>query len=675
MFRKLISNLPFNPSLVGQVSFYAKRVNEEATVRRAGFALIALAMFIQMFAIIAPPEKSLAASDNHIINGLRTRDDILAAWNRAGSDIPAIYGKFGLTKADIEKLPMNPNTSLKSDSGPDYWTIGRNSLSNYANVNYLYKLSEVALNTGPTTVYMRQLRAWDIQNPYNLYQAFTGVKADGTRFWILLDCGNYVQVGKYAPKTPTLDLRKTIVGATTKFKPGDTFTFRFEYRDTVQDSLAENVILHDDFDTAHYTMVTSLPGLNGGSLSYPVGSLSYTPNYNVLNISVRLKNPFPGDNGKTCNAAKLTSANAVEAWGGPACATVTTPCAYNPALVVGDPACKPPVDKCQYNPNIPKTDPACKPPVDPCKYDPSKPANDPTCKEPSVLCSLVDTDLDKITRVASFKTTVSTTNESATKIKSYTYDFGDNKTETFASTALIHTTKHTYAAGAFTAKVTAAYTVNGDTTNTVKKVECSAHIEFENDKPFGEMKKVKNITQNLEGEKALAAKLQAGDVLEYSLITSNTQDYARKNYVVVDYVGDILDYADVDTAHLATTGGTYDATTKKISFKHASIAAKTDVTDVFRVKLKNPLPATNSPSAVSGSFDCRISNKYGNELNMIVACPTVKGLETIPNTGPGTSMMLGFAIVTIVGYFFARARIMAKELAIIKSEYLPSGGY
>jgi hypothetical protein len=225
------------------------------------------------------------------------------------------------------------------------------------------------------------------------------------------------------------------------------------------------------------------------------------------------------------------------------------------------------------------------------------------------------------------------------------------------------------------AKVTVAYTVNGDTSNTVKKVECSTPIEFENDKPFGEMKKIKNITQNLEGDKAIAAKLQAGDVLEYSLITSNTQDYARKDYVVVDYVGDILDYADVDTAFLTTQGGTFDTATKKISFKVPSIAAKTDLTKVFRVKLKNPLPSTNSPSAVSGSFDCKISNKYGNELNMDVACPTVKGLETLPNTGPGTSMMLGFTIVTIVGYFFARARIMSRELALIRAEYAPAGGF
>ena len=125
MFRNLVSNLPFNPSLVQQVSFYAKRVQQESTLRRIGFSLIALAMFIQMFAIIAPPEKSLAFSDNHIINGLTTKAGILSAWDTPSTDVALIYGKMGLTRADIEKLPNTPNTSIVSDRA-DYWSIGRN---------------------------------------------------------------------------------------------------------------------------------------------------------------------------------------------------------------------------------------------------------------------------------------------------------------------------------------------------------------------------------------------------------------------------------------------------------------------------------------------------------------------------------------------------------------------
>ncbi len=660
MFKKLISNLPFNPSLVSQVSFYTKRIQQEASVRRMGFGLIALAMFIQMFAVIAPPERSLAASDNHIINGLRTKRDILAAWDRTGSDIPAIYGKFGLTRADINSLPMNPNTTIKSNSGPDYWTIGRNSLSNYSNVNYLYKLSEVALTVSPsTTIYMRQLSAWDIQNPFNTYSAFTGIKADGTRFWILVDCGNYTQEGKFTLKEPKMEFRKTVVGNPATLKPGDNFTFRFEYRNGVQDSLARNVILADTLDLANYDIISpSNLTLRDNILRFPLYDIGYTPNFNVLDITVRLKNPFPGVTGKTCNVAMLESANSLGIPGGPACVNVVTPCTYNPALAANDPACKPPV-----------------PPKKPCTFDPNLNEGDAACEAPKLVCSLIDTDLNKSTRVATFKTTVETTNAKSTKIISYGYDFGDKKTDTILSNTLTNTTKHTYAAGIYDAKVTVNYTVNGDVTQTAKKVECSAPISFEADKPFGTMKKVKNITQNLEGDKALNSKVNAGDVIEYTLITTNTQDYSRKNYIVSDYVGDLMDYSEIDAPFLASQGGAFDLANKKITFNIADIAARTDVAKTFKIKLKNPIPATNSPSNVSGTFDCKISNKYGNELTMNIACPAVKGIETIPNTGPGTSLIFGFMITAIVGYFYARSRIMAKELQILRAEFAPSGGF
>ncbi len=59
---------------------------------------------------------------------------------------------------------------------------------------------------------------------------------------------------------------------------------------------------------------------------------------------------------------------------------------------------------------------------------------------------------------------------------------------------------------------------------------------------------------------------------------------------------------------------------------------------------------------------------------MNVQCPMVKGIETLPNTGPGTSIAFGFTVTIIVGYFFARSRILARELDLIKNEYAPTGG-
>jgi hypothetical protein len=719
MFRKLISNLPFTPSLVGQVSFYAKRMHQESTIRRAGFLLVALAMFIQMFAIIAPPEKSLAASDNNLINGIVNRDSIVNAWNADPNDIPLIYGKFGLTLADIQKLPQDPNVSITTNGGPDYWSVGRNSLSNYSNIDQQYKDSEVALQASlATTVYMRQLIGWDAPGTSSTYEAWQGTKADGTVFWILKDCGNYTQIGKFTPKNPGLELRKTIVGNPGTLKPGDSFTFRFEYRNNVPDSLAENVVLNDELDTANYDIVspTNLP-LNGNNLKLLIPNLEYKPTYIPYDITVRLKNPFPGTNGKTCNAAKLSSSNAPDAWGGPACVNVNTPCPINPAVNVGDAACVPPVviDVCpniagnqasipsgyikdasgncvkpvDFCPNIDGNQPSlpvgkildkdgnC---IEPCRFKNTIPANSSECVEPKLVCSLLDTDLDKTNRVATFKTTVISTNESAAKVISYVYDFGDGITATLASNTLTNTTKHTYASGEFNANVVVNYSIpaanlQSGTTSIAKSITCSDHISFESDKPLGQMKKVKNITQKLEGDKAVASKVNAGDVLEYTLITTNSQNYARKSFSVSDYVGDLTDYATIDKDFLATQGGTYDEATKKINWTNVSVDANKDVAKVFRITMKNPLPTTNKPTNVSGTFDCKISNKYGNEITMNITCPVVKKIETLPNTGPGTSALMGFMITAVVGYFFARSRLLSKELAIIRTEYTTVGGY
>ena len=166
MFKKLVANLPFNPSLITQVSFYTERLKQERSIRRLSFLFIVAAMLIQMFAVVVPPEKSLAASSNHIINGLKTRDDILSAWDNG--DVAGIYGAFGVTRDDIASLPQQPNANLFSGDGNDYWTIGRSSLTGYTNVEQKYKNSQITIqysgqNTSSTAddkfVYHRQLKA------------------------------------------------------------------------------------------------------------------------------------------------------------------------------------------------------------------------------------------------------------------------------------------------------------------------------------------------------------------------------------------------------------------------------------------------------------------------------------------------------------------------------------
>ncbi len=664
MFKKLVANLPFNPSLITQVGFYADRLKKEKSIRRLSFVFISLAMFIQMFAVIAPPERSLAASSNHIQNGIRTRQDILNGWDFYGSDLAAIYEQFGITRADIAALPLHPNETIRS-TDKDYWSIGRNSLTGYSNVHPLYKISQVKIqhlgkNTASTAddryIYQRALRAWDIKNPSNTYRAFRGtISATGQPFWILVDCGNLTTIGSYTPPPPPptpekptppppptpeppkpkIEIKKTIVDNPSKLNPGDSLTYRIEYRNSAVNSLAKDVVIEDQLDTKNYDIISPKNlSINNGFLKHDVGSLSYSTSYNVLSITVKLKDQVPSGT-KVCNKARITSKNATAANSNEVCVGV--------------------IVECPYDSRIPDV-------------------NNPNCVEPKIVCSVVDAAINRTTREVTYKTIVTSSNPENTDVISYNYDFGDGANQEFKYKELEHQTKHSFGAGDYTTTVTITYRTTGQEETGDKTIDCSVPISFEEDQPLGQSKSVSNITQDKTGEIAESSLVNGGDVLEYTLLTTNSQNYDREGLTVDDYIGDLLDYSTLDMEFLKEQGGAFDEESNKIIWNDVSILGASSAEHKFRVTIKDPIPSTNAPSTVSTSYDCKISNEYGTEITMDINCPLVKNLETLPNTGPGAGLTMTVGATTVIGYFFARTRLLAKEIGIIRKDYVTSGG-
>jgi hypothetical protein len=116
-----------------------------------------------------------------------------------------------------------------------------------------------------------------------------------------------------------------------------------------------------------------------------------------------------------------------------------------------------------------------------------------------------------------------------------------------------------------------------------------------------------------------------------------------------------------------------------LHWKIPNLAGQTSDVKTIKVKVKDNIPLTNSPSKLSPDYNCSFTNDYGNEVTMNVDCPAAKSVEqaatTLPNTGPGTTLTIGAVVAVVAGYLFSRSRIMAKELLIIKDEYLSSGGF
>jgi uncharacterized repeat protein (TIGR01451 family) len=183
-------------------------------------------------------------------------------------------------------------------------------------------------------------------------------------------------------------------------------------------------------------------------------------------------------------------------------------------------------------------------------------------------------------------------------------------------------------------------------------------------------KTARNETKGITNANNTTAK--PNDIIIYTLSTKNTSKVTIKNFVVEENVNDILDYAIVVNAY----GGnlTDDGI---IRWPAVDIPAGSTLTKMLAVKVKSPLPQTPTSTSNPGTYDLVMTNVYGNVVNIKVEGDIVKTVQVVtkelPNTGPGTSIAIGFGLTTVVAYFLARSRLLGKELEIIKEEQMAGG--
>jgi hypothetical protein len=70
-------------------------------------------------------------------------------------------------------------------------------------------------------------------------------------------------------------------------------------------------------------------------------------------------------------------------------------------------------------------------------------------------------------------------------------------------------------------------------------------------------------------------------------------------------------------------------------------------------------------------------NKYGRTVVVKLDRPASKVVEqtasALPNTGPGSTLIISTLIVIVVAYFYYRNKLLAKELLIIQREFQTGG--
>lgn len=541
MFKKLLSNLPFNPSLITEVSFYAKRLKRESSLRRIGFTFVALTLVVQVFAVISPAEASNQCSSNDVIRcGFKSQSEAVQRCNSNTAGFRTILEHYGI---NCDTLASAGTQTVKSSShGGQLYSMGRNPYQ---------KPGEYAKNIpGAGTFYLRPLSSWGSTS----YKMLVTKTPDGMPFMVMYDCGNIVIQNGYTPPAkpePTASLKVAKVNEPTgAVKPGDTIKYTIAFTNT------------------------------GGTAA--LFSVNDTLDDNLEFVSVN-SNGWPGEqNGQYLkwynNTPPFYTFGNTDVFGTPGFITLTA------RVKAGT-------------------------------------------KSGTSVCN-----------TAWLGHYVNSQPQTTDKV-------------TVCNKVLVECPPGTVAKP------------NGDCETPPKPEEKTPILTIE--------KKAKNITQNIDDANGTTA--AAGDIIEYTLVTKNYGNGDSKDTILKpEELADVLEYSDLDFNSL--NGAVFDQETQTIAWnKPVTIKPDQSITKTFKVRIKNPLPQTPTPSGNPGSFDLVLTNVYGNTIQIKlpggVAKTTEQINQTLPNTGPGEALVIGGVLTTIVGYFFARSRLMAKELELVKQEY------
>jgi uncharacterized repeat protein (TIGR01451 family) len=621
-----------------------------------GFIFTALAIVVQMFAVFAPAKTTLATSQNNLIYGASNKQAVIEAvkTGRDGygrTDIREIFDYYGITLADVEASA----TALVKSRERSYITTGRGHSSGVD--------TAVQIPGTPTTIYERSLNVWDIVNYENCYKSITGTARGngilkGKKFWILLGncgtttggCGNITF--EPLPKDPSPEIIKSVVGATTH-KPGESFSYRINYRNKGQAAL-NNVIIKDslasEFEYVSFTSNTPLTFTkNGQDLTWKSPVLQPAQTWQEIVLNLKTKS-IADPRKQVCNTASMSGSNSGQVTttnsSAERCITIDNLCpGTNLPIPNGD------INKCYV---------ICS---DGSKVTYDNPNN---CPKPIAICEIL-----KISDKPSWDKRTYEIKVVLTRFAALTYGkllIDDKEVKNFGELNKSSTLNYTY-----TYKNAGSYKVNfiakakdGTTYNSGPSCELIDTIVQPN-AIISLQKKVKNITQKQEDANNKLAR--GGDELEYSLTVKNNGSIAAENYVIdSDNLNDVLEYADLTTYSEAI----YDRINQRLTWASTTIPANGEVIKKFTIKIKSPVPST--PPALSDvtSYDYKIRNVFGNEvvvnINKPIAGSTYQSINTLPSTGPGISSLISALGLIVIGYFYARSRLLVKEIELIKQE-------
>ncbi|PID33212.1 hypothetical protein CR969_01950 [Candidatus Saccharibacteria bacterium] len=553
MFKRIVSRLPFSPSLIKELGSYAKNLRKEEALRRTGLILTAIALIIQSLIVLVPPESANAANRSDLVRGgIHSKRQLLAAWDKNSQGFRDIMKYAGITRKNLADTKFGRNVEIHSrnkgkDSGWRNWgRVARFGL----------KRGEVAHKVGSMTLYSRPLSNHDgprtSRGSGSWYRVFLGKKSNGEPFAITKNCGNLLLRKDPTPPKMTVcrlsDKRYPVVINQSQFNPKKYSKNPADCKPKPSPLALCSSLQVKKLSRTKVEFRAKASATNGAAIS----------GYHFV---------VKDSSGKEVDRkiVKTTSKDAVAQYDS------KLEGSFKVVVIVKTSAGDKTSKSCEANFTIE--------PVKPCPLNPSLPINHPDCQP----CP-------------------------------------------------------------------------GDPTIWVKDEKCAAKIIRK--------KSAKNLTA---GKDATKVKAKASDRLEYTLTVKN-EGKAPADFVVSDEISDVLEYSKV----YDYGGGTLNEQTKTISWPKIKLAPGEQQTRIYVVRMASKISPMAQGASDSTSFNCKMTNIFGNTLDVNVDCPVVKNVERVveelPRTGPTENMIFGGIMAAVVTFFYLRSRQLNKEVRLIRKD-------
>lgn len=158
---------------------------------------------------------------------------------------------------------------------------------------------------------------------------------------------------------------------------------------------------------------------------------------------------------------------------------------------------------------------------------------------------------------------------------------------------------------------------------------------------------------------------QASDRINYT-ITAQNDGNAKAIVKLEEPLADVLEYATL----IDNGGGTFNNTTKRLVWPDVELAPGEKAVRTFAVRVLDTIPVTAQGLSDPSSYNCIMTNIFGNDVTINVNCSTPKVVEQVvselPKTGPTENILFAGGVLAIAAYFYARTRQVNKEVRLIR---------